>query len=103
MDLLSHDTSQTAGFDLLSFAFNGPVKVDQQKPLYIDAGDPTQTLNAAQLKVLVRKLIAGFRTAQLPKGGRVLVHLFNHVGSTVSVLGQRLTVYRSSIHLYSSV
>lgn len=79
MDATSDDISQAPGCDLVSFAFNGPVEYDPTKPLYIDAGDPSQNLNAAQVKLLARKLVAGFKAAQLAKGGRVLVHLFNHV------------------------
>ena len=85
MGSLLNDTSPNTGVDLVSFAFDGPISFDQQKPLYIDASDPTQNLNAAQFRVLVRKLVAGFKAAGLPKGDRVLVHLFNNVGSTVCI------------------
>ena len=92
MDATSNHISQTPGFDLVSFAFNGPVEYDLHKPLYIDAGSSSQSLDAAQVKSLSKKLVAGFKVAQLPQSGRVLVHLFNHVRSSTSVSAQLLTV-----------
>lgn len=71
------------GLDLVSFAFDGPVTVDDQKPLYIDAECPSRSLNAAQTRLLVRKFIAGFKQAGLKQGDRVVVHLFNNVRQVI--------------------
>lgn len=65
--------------DLLSFAFRGPVHYDQQRPIFIDAEDPSRSLNAAQFRVLVRTLIAGLKAHHVQRGDCVLVHLGNNV------------------------
>jgi hypothetical protein len=71
--------SRGLAIDLLSFAFESPFKVDQEKPLYIDAEDATKSLNAAQLRKIVRSLIAGLKAAGLRNGDNVLVNLANNV------------------------
>ncbi|KAK1140753.1 hypothetical protein N8T08_009954 [Aspergillus melleus] len=65
--------------DLLSFAFRGPVHYDQERPIYIDAEDPSRSLNAAQFRVLVRTLIAGLQAHHVQRGDCVLVHLGNNI------------------------
>lgn len=72
--------------DVLSFAFDRSVEYDESQPLYIDARNPLRSLNAIQLRRLVRALIAGFRR-HIEQGECVLVHLGNNVGRTD---GQRL-------------
>ncbi len=75
------DSIPDSGFrgDLLSFAFDGPVQIDENKPLYIEADFPSRSLSATQTRVLVRKFIAGFKKAGLKRGDRVVVHLYNNV------------------------
>lgn len=68
--------------DLLSFAFNGPVDYDKRQPLFIDAEDPSRSLNATQVRVLIRTLIAGLKTHNVESGDCVLVHLGNNVSLT---------------------
>lgn len=70
---------KSLGSDLVSFAFDSQAKINRRTPLYTDAECPSRSLNAAQTRTLVRKLIAGFKTAGLRRGDRVLVHLFNNV------------------------
>lgn len=65
--------------DLLSFAFRGPAHYDQQRPIFIDAEDPSRSFNAAQFRVLVRTLIAGLKAHHVQRGDCVLVHLGNSV------------------------
>ncbi|KAK2797181.1 hypothetical protein FQN50_009280 [Emmonsiellopsis sp. PD_5] len=66
--------------DLLSFVFgNRPSQYDEQRPIYIDAENPSRTLNASQFRKLVRMLIAGFKAKGLQKGDCVLVHLPNNI------------------------
>ncbi|RAH83132.1 adenylate-forming enzyme AfeA [Aspergillus japonicus CBS 114.51] len=75
--------------DVVSFAFNGPVEYDQTRPLYIDARDPSRSLNAYQLKHLVQTLVAGLKRHVEP-GDAVLVHLgnsFAHSALFFSILG----------------
>lgn len=65
--------------DLLTFAFNGPVRYDKGRPIFIDAENPERALTAGRLRALVRALIAGLRTAGVQKGDCVVVHLGNNV------------------------
>lgn len=65
--------------DLLSFAFNGPVCYDKRQPLFIDAEDPSRSLNAIQTRLLIRTLIAGLKAHDVQSGDCVLVHLGNNV------------------------
>ncbi|OJI83324.1 hypothetical protein ASPTUDRAFT_150143 [Aspergillus tubingensis CBS 134.48] len=62
--------------DVLSFAFDHSVDYDESQPLYIDARNPSRSLNANQLRQLVRALIAGLRR-YIKQGECVLVHLGN--------------------------
>ncbi|GKZ31270.1 putative NRPS-like protein biosynthetic cluster [Aspergillus brasiliensis] len=62
--------------DVLSFAFDPSVEYDESQPLYIDARDSSCSLNAKQLRQLVRALIAGLRR-HIKHGDCVLVHLGN--------------------------
>ncbi|RAH58125.1 adenylate-forming enzyme AfeA [Aspergillus piperis CBS 112811] len=62
--------------DVLSFAFDHSVDYDESQPLYIDARNPSRSLNANQLRRLVRALIAGLRR-YIKQGECVLVHLGN--------------------------
>ena len=71
------DSLETPATDLLSFAFEGPYEVHQHQPLYIDAEDPSRSLDARQFRKLVRSLIAGLRAAGLQRGESVLVNLAN--------------------------
>jgi non-ribosomal peptide synthetase component E (peptide arylation enzyme) len=66
--------------DLLSFVFEDrPVNYDEQRPIYIDAENPSWAINAQQFRILVRRLIAGFKAQNLQRGDCVLVHLPNNV------------------------
>jgi long-subunit acyl-CoA synthetase (AMP-forming) len=64
--------------DLLSWMFDD-IKYDIDKPLYIDAANPSQTISARQAKSTIRKLAAGLRNAGLQKGDTVCLHSANHV------------------------
>ncbi|ORY08703.1 hypothetical protein BCR34DRAFT_603351 [Clohesyomyces aquaticus] len=72
--------------DILSWAYDG-AQYAQDKPLYIDAEDPSNSISAAQAKTLIRKLVAGFRKAGLEKGDTVLIHSFNNIYYPIIVLG----------------
>ena len=74
-----HGTNKAYGTDLLTFAFDSPCEVDEQKPIYIEAENPIWSLNKSQTRILVRRLIAGFLAAGLRKGDSVLVALANNV------------------------
>ena len=67
--------------DLLSFALDEqPVAYDEQRPLFVDAENPALSLNARQVRVFVRTVIAGLRKrAGVETGDCVLVTLPNNV------------------------
>jgi hypothetical protein len=84
--------------DVVSFAFEKKKDYDDEKPLYIDADDPRQSLSYVQTLRHVRQLIAGLKAIGLQDGDPVLVHVFNSV-SQLSRSYQRHTQsadYRST-------
>lgn len=66
------------GKDLISWYFDNP-KVDDDKPVYIDAQNPKRSYTFGQARSTVKKLAAGFRKAGLKKGDVVCLHSFNDV------------------------
>lgn len=72
--------------DLLSFTFQGPGGYDRRQPLFIDAEEPSRSLNAAQARLLVRTLIAGLKAHQMESGDCVLLHLGNSVSPRAETL-----------------
>lgn len=66
------------GKDLISWYFDNP-KVDDDKPVYIDAQNPNRSYTFGQARSTVKKLAAGFRKAGLKKGDVVCLHSFNDV------------------------
>ncbi|KAL4887424.1 hypothetical protein BJY04DRAFT_175884 [Aspergillus karnatakaensis] len=65
--------------DLLSFCFRGPVPYDEERPLFIDAENPSSSFSARQFRTLVRTLIAGLKAHHVQRGDCVLVHLGNNI------------------------
>ncbi|KAJ5098544.1 hypothetical protein N7532_005545 [Penicillium argentinense] len=65
--------------DLLTFTFFGPTPYNQNQPLFIDAEDISRSFTAAQLRQLVRTLIAGFKAHGVQPGDCVLLHLGNSI------------------------
>lgn len=89
--------------DLLTFCFDGPNQYDHQRPIFIDAQDPSRALNASQFRLLVRTLIAGLKAHHVQRGDCVLVHLGNSVRRPA--LHTALTEFYASFrfrHLLSS-
>ncbi|ETN37935.1 uncharacterized protein HMPREF1541_07558 [Cyphellophora europaea CBS 101466] len=64
--------------DVVTFAFGDP-SYDLDKPVYHDLDDESRTLSYNQGRVLVRKLVAGFRAAGLKKGDCFSITAFNDV------------------------
>ncbi|CAG8933613.1 unnamed protein product [Penicillium salamii] len=71
--------------DLLSYIFDDP-PYDQDKPIYIDAHNPTRSISCNQARKLIRQIIAGLRAAGLQKGDCVLIHSFNDINYSMLVL-----------------
>ncbi|KAJ5897209.1 hypothetical protein N7504_007497 [Penicillium tannophilum] len=71
--------------DLLSYIFDDP-PYDQNKPIYIDAKNPSRSISCNQARSKIRKLIAGLRAAGFRKGDCVLIHSFNDINYSILVL-----------------
>ena len=80
MPFLAKQHVQVPTKDLLSWIFDD-IKYDWDKPMYVDASDPSQSISERQAKSIVRKLAAGFRNAGLQPGDTVCLHAANHVHS----------------------
>lgn len=70
--------------DVATFALDAQAEYDISEPLFIDAQDPSQSLNGVQLPLLVRTFIAGLKAHGVRKGDCVVVHTGNNV--TLSLL-----------------
>ena len=64
--------------DIISWYFDEP-RCNVDKPIYIDALDPSRHCTHRQARSTIRKLCAGFRAAGLRKGDVVCLHSFNDV------------------------
>ncbi|MCJ1390657.1 hypothetical protein MMC18_003518 [Xylographa bjoerkii] len=73
-------------FDLLSWIFEN---VDNflEKPIYIDAHNPTSILTARDVLTLVRKLVAGFQARGIGPGDNICVLSYNHILYSALYLG----------------
>jgi non-ribosomal peptide synthetase component E (peptide arylation enzyme) len=68
--------------DIVSYSFQiQSDHVDDNKPLFINAADPSQSLNATQIRTLVIRLIAGLRARGFKRGDSVLLPLPNNVSN----------------------
>jgi acyl-CoA synthetase (AMP-forming)/AMP-acid ligase II len=72
--------------DLLSWMFDHP-QYSIDKPIYIDASNPSRSISCRQGKVLTKRLAAGFRKAGLKKGDCVCMHAFNDIYYPMVFLG----------------
>ncbi|KIW86931.1 uncharacterized protein Z519_12396 [Cladophialophora bantiana CBS 173.52] len=72
--------------DILSWMFDKP-KFNQDRPVYIDAIDPSRSISARQARVIIRKLAAGFHAAGVIPGDCVCVHSFNNIYYPMLFLG----------------
>ncbi|GAB7348711.1 hypothetical protein MBLNU459_g7450t1 [Dothideomycetes sp. NU459] len=62
--------------DIVSWTFDH-VSYDQDKPIYMDASDPSRSISARQARRIVRQLAAGFRAIGLRPGDCVCLHTLN--------------------------
>lgn len=72
--------------DLLSWMFDEP-QYDLDKPVYIDAADPSRTITGREARKTIRQLAAGFRAVGLEKGDCVCVTSFNDIDYPILFLG----------------
>ncbi|KAL2367079.1 AMP-binding enzyme [Blastomyces gilchristii SLH14081] len=64
--------------DILSWIFDSP-SYDQDRPVYIDAKDPSCSISFNQARKIIRQLIAGLRAAGFKQGDCLNIHSFNDV------------------------
>lgn len=78
--------------DLLSFVFATQVQYGETIPLYIDAGNPSWSLNLQHVKQIVQTLIAGFQSLGIEQGDCVLIHLSNNVSPISKTIGLQIVL-----------
>ena len=78
MPWLSQDRRPIPTKDILSWYFDDP-QCDQDKPIYIDAADPSRSYTQRQAKSAIQKIAAGLKALGLKKGDCVCLHSFNDV------------------------
>lgn len=71
--------------DLVSFAFSGDTSQHDERPLYIDADQPSRAIYGSGFRRLVCSLVAGLKAYGLQPGECVLVQLS---GNTVRHSGR---------------
>ncbi|EXJ93290.1 hypothetical protein A1O1_01682 [Capronia coronata CBS 617.96] len=65
--------------DILSFVFANLDQYDNDKPIFIDAADPTNSISARRAFHVTRRLIKGLKDLGLQEGDCVCVHAFNNI------------------------
>ncbi|KAF2464098.1 4-coumarate-CoA ligase-like protein [Lindgomyces ingoldianus] len=86
MPFLAEEHIAIPNKDLLSWMFDGQT-YDQDKPIYIDAADPSRTICSRQARSTVRKLCAGFKTIGLKEDDCVCMLSFNDIYYSMAFLG----------------
>ncbi|ETN44249.1 uncharacterized protein HMPREF1541_10800 [Cyphellophora europaea CBS 101466] len=65
--------------DILSYAFACLGQYDEDKPIFVDALNASNTFSAREARATVRKLIAGLKAHGLQEGDCVWLHAFNTI------------------------
>ncbi|KKY23046.1 putative 4-coumarate- ligase [Diplodia seriata] len=86
MPYLSPEHPEISPKDILSWGFDD-AEYDQDKPLWIDASDPSRSVSANQTRTIIKQLVAGFRKAGLKPGDTVCITSFSDIYYSVLVLG----------------
>ncbi|PSN69630.1 4-coumarate-CoA ligase-like protein [Corynespora cassiicola Philippines] len=86
MPFLAEEHIDIPNKDILSWIFDDQ-KYDQDKPIYIDATNPTRTISSRQARSTIRKLCAGFQAEGLEDGDCVCVVSFNDIYYPLAFLG----------------
>ena len=83
LDLHDH----VSQMDLVSWTFANidNQDYDQDKKVYINPDDPSQSISASEARTMVRKLVAGFKAVGLQPGDCVCVHAFNNVSAAYTL------------------
>ncbi|KAF2626836.1 acetyl-CoA synthetase-like protein [Macroventuria anomochaeta] len=72
--------------DLLSWMFDEQ-KYDADKPIYVDAAEPTRSFSSNQARCVIRKLCDGFKSIGLKEGDCVCMLSFNDIYYSMAFLG----------------
>ncbi|KAF2791803.1 4-coumarate-CoA ligase-like protein [Melanomma pulvis-pyrius CBS 109.77] len=86
MPFLAEDHIDIPNKDILSWMFDEQT-YDLDKPIYIDAAEPSRTICSRQARSTVRKLCAGFKAVGLEKGDCVCMLSFNDIYYPMAFLG----------------
>ncbi|OJD32206.1 amp-binding enzyme [Diplodia corticola] len=86
MPYLSPEHPEISTKDILSWGFDD-AKYDQDKPLWVDASDPSRSVSANEARTIIRQLVAGFQEAGLKPGDTVCISSFSDIYYSVLVLG----------------
>ncbi|KAK5170923.1 uncharacterized protein LTR77_004067 [Saxophila tyrrhenica] len=87
MPLLATEHIPIPTKDIISWCYDNREAFDQDKPIYVDAADPSRSISATQAYKLIRQLVAGFQAAGLKKGDVVCLHSFNNLYYPILVQG----------------
>ncbi|KEF58960.1 uncharacterized protein A1O9_03803 [Exophiala aquamarina CBS 119918] len=78
MPFLAERTFPIPNKDILSWIFDEQ-KFDVDKPIYVDAANPSRSISSRQARKLIRQLIAGFRANGAKPGDCICIHSFNDI------------------------
>ncbi|KIW13619.1 hypothetical protein PV08_08810 [Exophiala spinifera] len=65
--------------DIVTFTFANLGQYEKNKPIFIDAKDPTQSVSASQAISTMRQLVNGLKDLGVKEGDCVCLHAFNNI------------------------
>ncbi|KAK5198122.1 hypothetical protein LTS13_000999 [Exophiala xenobiotica] len=86
MPFLAQESVPIPNKDILSWMFDEP-RFDQDKPVYIDAIDPSKSISGNEARKIIRQLAAGFHAIGITPGDCVCLHGFNSIHYPMLFLG----------------
>ncbi|KIX08512.1 uncharacterized protein Z518_03168 [Rhinocladiella mackenziei CBS 650.93] len=87
MPYLAEEHYPIPTIDLLTWMFDHHAPYDEDKPIYIDAANPSRSISCQQARSIVRRLAAGFKKAGLKKSDCVCLMAFNDICYSMAFLG----------------
>lgn len=72
--------------DILTWSFDS-ITYDEDKPIYVEALKPENSISARQARSMIRKLIAGLRSIGLQQGDCACINSFNDIHYPILFLG----------------
>ncbi|KAK6387197.1 hypothetical protein LTS17_000463 [Exophiala oligosperma] len=86
MPFLADASVPISNKDILSWIFDEPL-FDQDKPVYINASNPSESISGNQARKIIRQLASGFHAAGIRPGDCVCLHGFNSIHYSMLFLG----------------